>query len=228
MELIDRIGNLPPLADLPRERLLRLVIGARLEQYPPAAELFRQAEIPKYLHLLLSGMVKLWTSHHAGAGTIHEVLRPGGIFVLPAVISRTPYVVGAAAITQAEIVLLPAERICKNVLTSPDLAAMFLHYVSHQYQRDQLRCIEIFTLTTTQRLGRFLLRLANEQNNKTITLPYSKRLLAAQLQMTPESLSRALSKLKPFIAWRQHLQIRIKNMKGLINLSKPNDCNPGY
>lgn len=220
MELIDKIARQPPLSRLPREQLLRLIAGARLKDYPPAFELFRQADMPKYLYLLLSGMVKLWAPHESRAGAVHGIMKPGSVFLLPAVISQTPYVVGAATVKQAEIVQLPAERIHKEVLSSSGLAAKFLHLVSHQYQNDMLRCIETCTLTTTQRLGRLLLRLAVEQNNRTISLPCSKRLLAVQLQMTPESLSRALQRLKPYITWLDHARIRLDDIDALSALAK--------
>lgn len=176
--------------------------------------------MPKYLYLLLSGQVKLWAPHESRAGAVHGIMKPGGLFMLPAVISQTPYVVGAAAVKQAEIVLLPAERIHEEVLSNSGLATMFLNLVSHEYQNDILHCVEICTLTTTQRLGRLLLRLSVEQNNRTIRLPCSKRLLAAQLQMTPESLSRALQKLKPHMTWLDHTRIRLDDMDALTTLAR--------
>jgi CRP-like cAMP-binding protein len=216
MELIDKIQLRPPLSTLPRAQLLRLFTGARLEQYAPGNELFARREAPKNLHVLLTGLVKLWTRQHGDAGTIHDVVKPGGIFLLPAVISGTPYVVGAAAIDKVEVLQLPAERVRKEVTTNTCLAAFFLKIVSQQYQHEQLRCIDIRTLTTTRRLGKLLLQLEQEQNNnRTVSLPYSKRLLAAQLQMTPESLSRALFKLKRYISWLDHSQIRIEDIDGL-------------
>ena len=53
-------------------------------------------------------------------------------------------------------------------------------------------------LTAPQRLADFLLTLCpNEEGPCEIKLPYEKSLIASRLGMKPESLSRALAKLKP-------------------------------
>ena len=53
--------------------------------------------------------------------------------------------------------------------------------------------------TTAQRVGGFMLQLADSKNGSVVVrLPYEKRLLAGRLGMKPESLSRALIKLRQF------------------------------
>lgn len=215
MELIDKIRDLAPFSGLSREQLLRLLAGARLEEYAPATALFDRHEMPRYLHVLLAGKVKLWIHHQGNTRVLHDVLAPGEIFLLPAVITDMPYPLGAAAINSIQVLLLPAERVRKTITASNRLATFFLDQLSSRYQADQQKCLEMRTLNTAQRLARFLLRLEREQNQDMITLPYSKRLLAAQLHMTPESLSRAFARLRPHITCLDDSRIRIVNEEAL-------------
>ncbi|MDV7340166.1 cyclic nucleotide-binding domain-containing protein [Terasakiella sp. A23] len=66
---------------------------------------------------------------------------------------------------------------------------------------------------TSKRLGTFLMGMTNvEEGSVELELPYDKRLLAARLAMKPESLSRALSKLRPVGLETDRNIIRIKDL----------------
>ena len=71
--------------------------------------------------------------------------------------------------------------------------------------------------STVQRLGCFLLSLSEPapDNTAVVILPYDKQLIASQLGMTRESLSRALAALREVGVETQNDRILLKNPAGL-------------
>lgn len=74
-----------------------------------------------------------------------------------------------------------------------------------------------------ERLANRLIRYDIEQGGTgVVELPYEKRILASLLSMTPENLSRAFKTLKPYGVEVDGMTVRLKDMKALEILAKPN------
>ncbi|MFI4989125.1 MAG: helix-turn-helix domain-containing protein, partial [Alphaproteobacteria bacterium] len=103
----------------------------------------------------------------------------------------------AKVVHSARILMLPATALRQSIAQDPRLSLVMLTSISRQY-RSLLRQIKDLKLrTSTQRLGCYLLALAEENGGDgQLELPHDKRLIAARLGMTPESLSRAFSSLR--------------------------------
>ena len=93
--------------------------------------------------------------------------------------------------------MVPAAAVQQTITHDASLALAMLASISRQY-RALLRQVKDLKLrTSTQRLGCYLLALAEENGaDGFVELPHDKRLIAARLGMTPESLSRAFSSLR--------------------------------
>ena len=75
---------------------------------------------------------------------------------------------------------------------------------------------ELKLKTTAQRLGSFLLTMVESEEGKVeLRFPYDKRLVADQLGMKPESLSRALAKLA-----RQGVESRPDNLVVIADVAR--------
>jgi len=75
---------------------------------------------------------------------------------------------------------------------------------------------QIQARSTPQRLGDFLLNLSDVRKGPAvIELPYDKSLIAARLGMKPESLSRALAKLRQHGVTTNGHEIKLENVLSL-------------
>jgi CRP/FNR family transcriptional regulator, transcriptional activator FtrB len=192
-----RLRQVGLFADLPADTLHAVTDAALLQRFPSQTVLFRQGDTPDFLHILLEGSVQLVGTSLDQRETVVEILMPVDAFMPAAVLTETPYLVSAKVVRAARILMLPAPALREKIAQDAKLAVVMATSLSRQY-RALLRQVKDLKLrTSTQRLGCHLLALAGQNGNEgLIELPHDKRLIAARLGMTPESLSRAFSALR--------------------------------
>lgn len=190
------LARVPLFADLSDETLRRLGRGALLVEHGRGERLFEAGEIPDYLHLLIDGSVQL-TGAIDDREAVVELLRPVDAFIMAAVLTSKPYLMSAKVVDPARLLLIPAALLREQVSTDPRLALTMLGSMANQYRQMVRQVKDLRLRTAAQRLGIYLLRLHEaDGDDQTLLLPFDKKLVAARLDMTPESLSRALSVLR--------------------------------
>ncbi len=193
----ERLSEVSLFSDLSADTLRELTNGAFLQRFPSQIVLFRQGDVPDFLHVLLEGSIQLTASSLDGRETVVEILKPVDAFMLATAMTNQPYLVSAKVVDPARIAMLPAPALRDQITRDPQLSLAIIASLSQKY-RSLLRQVKDLKLrTSTQRLGCYLLALVEEAGgNGAIELPHDKRLIAARLGMTPESLSRAFSALR--------------------------------
>jgi CRP/FNR family transcriptional activator FtrB len=196
-EDFEKLRQVGFLAELSPDTLKAITDAALLQRFPSQTVLFQQGERPDFLHVLLDGSIQLIGTSLDRRETVVEILQPVDAFMPAAVLTMTPYLVSAKVVRAARILMLPAAALREKVAQDPMLGLAMVNSLSRQY-RSLLRQVKDLKLRTSiQRLGCHLLALANNNGNGgVIELPHDKRLIAARLGMTPESLSRAFSALR--------------------------------
>lgn len=188
------MAQLPLFAGLAEPDRTRLLRHGLLQQVPPGTTLFNEGDRADFLYILLAGKVELLA---------HEGQRDQGLvevvdnFIVAAVVTDAPLLMTARIYRHSRLLVLPAEELRTAVSRTPGVALALLGSLASQY-RGLVRQIKNLKLrTSAQRVGCFLLTLAREQaGEEPVTLPYSKRVLAQRLNMTPENLSRAFAYLR--------------------------------
>lgn len=194
---IEDIHALPLFAGLSRARLERLIHGGLLQRFPAEAWLFDQGERADFLHVILDGQVQLSARESGGQEAVIEIVEPVDSFILAAALTDQPYLMAAKTLTQARILLMPAETLRLEIAREPALALTMMASLAQQFRRMVRQTKDLKLRTASQRVGCYLYRLAQERGEATsVELPYSKRVLAGRLGMTPENLSRAFAKLR--------------------------------
>lgn len=222
LEDINKLQEVSLFADLSEETLKDLSTGALLQRYPEQTVLFRQGDLPDFFHVLLEGSVQLTGTSPDQRETVVDILMPVEAFVSATVLTNKPYLVSAKVVHSARILMLPASSLRETIAHDPQLSLAMLASMSRQY-RSLVRQIKDLKLrTSTQRLGCYLLALAEENGSDgTVELKHDKRLIAARLGMTPESLSRAFSSLRKLgIEVRGH-RIRLTDVSRLRQYCMP-------
>lgn len=192
-EIIEDLRMIPLFTDIGIESLRHLTHGALLQRFPRGTELFPQGEQPDFLHVLIDGSVELYAESE-GRETVMEILTPVEVFILAAVLTDRPYLMSARVQDDARLLLLPAEPFREALESDPRLGMIMLASLAGQF-RGMVRQLKSLKLrTASQRLGCYLLRLMDGRGPQ-VELPYRKAILASQLGVTPEALSRAFHKL---------------------------------
>ena len=158
--------------------------------------LFMTGELADRFYLVESGWIKLYQLNPAGNEAVVALFRPGESFAEAALFGRRPYPVNAAAVGATSVIGLSYQTMVELIQHDSD-SMMRLFSVIAARQHYLVRRIEQVALQSApQRLGQFLLELAEASQSNLLELPYDKGLLANRLNMKGETFSRALNALR--------------------------------
>lgn len=191
------IAATPLFLGLSAEATALILRGATVRQFDEDTLLFSAGDPADRFHVTLKGSVRLFALNREGDEAIIEVVSAGHSFAEAALFGPLRYPVNAEAMAGARVAAIAAAPFLE--LLRSDSAVASLVFAS--LCRWQLQLLgEIRRLkgwSPTQRLAWVLLSLADDAGEKStlVHLPYRKSIIAGQVGITPESLSRALGRL---------------------------------
>lgn len=185
------------LAKLSPQQFERIAAGIVVHGLPRGTLVCRQGERPEFLYLILSGRIALLGESTGKPETVVEFFDAGDVFVAAAVILDAPLLMSARVVRDARIALLPADAFRRLIAQEPELALAMVHQFAH-YWRKLIRQIKDLKLkSAAERLAVFLIALAPRKGGPaSVTLAQERKLIAAHIGVTPESLSRAFVALR--------------------------------
>ena len=188
-------GEVPILSTLPAAVRQRLIDASRLERFAPRAELFRDGELPRHLHIMLSGLVDLSCSYRGQEYTA-MMMAAGDVFMPAAALYAEPYLISASTLAPSRILMIDAEVVRQEARDCSDLALSLARVMAGQWRVALKIILDLKYRSPSQRLAAFLLRLHDgAQPGPPAEIPFSKRQLASRIGMQPETLSRTLQTL---------------------------------
>jgi CRP-like cAMP-binding protein len=191
------LRDLRLFASVDNETLSRLALEAKVESFEDGAAIFRQGDLVSAIMMVLHGYVKVLRIASSGDETLVCISSDGETIGEPPFSTNETYRVSAEAIGPTSVLKFPASRFSRLMKESPSLCAAVV-----QDAKDKIAGLitEIETLkaqNADQRLANFILSLCPPgQEQCRFRLPYDKRLIAAQLGVKQETLSRAFAKLR--------------------------------
>ncbi len=194
---METVRRAPLFAGLPESVLDRLLGDTRVVECKRGKLLFVRGEPAHRFFLLLDGWVKVFRDTPEGAQTVVGVMKPGETVAEAAIFMQRSYPASAEVAEDARLLEIPALPFLTLIREDNDLALRLLGALSLRLRQMVTHLEQVQARSTSQRLGDFLLTLcATGEGGAVVQLPYDKTLVAARLGMKPESLSRALAKLR--------------------------------
>lgn len=212
---------------LPEDQLVALFAGARVERVTEETVLFGQEELADRFYLILRGRVELFVQSISQRESIIDILGAGEYFGIASIFEKGEFQNGARVVEAGDVVVMPSGPFLLHLegnfpLLKDMMASMSFHLRSLVRQVSELKL-----KTTGQRLGSFLLGLTKEQSGEALVkLPYDKKLLANRLGMKPESLSRALGKLRDVGVKGEHDVLILEDIERLKEFCQDSDLSP--
>ena len=187
-----------------------------LEKLAKDDYLFREGEQSRGLYLVQSGAINVHRVNVAGKEQVIHIFRSGESFAEAALASPTGYPADARAVEPSTVLVIPKGPILDLIGRRPDLALRMLGSMS-SHLRVLVGMLDDLTLKDVEtRLLNWLVKHSRAAKSGSIHLPGTKRVLAAELGTSSETLSRTLGRLRD-----QHLidvsgkTIAIKNLPAL-------------
>ncbi len=190
------LAALPLFKGMAPESLQMLLADAAVRRYARHHMLFLQGAPADRFYIVLEGWVRLFRVTPDGHETVIAAFTRGESFAEAAGFAEGVFPVNAQVAEDARLLVVPVSTFTRRLHRNPALAVNMLASMS-RHLRDLVQEIEQRTVRSApQRLGAFLLKLCPAQGAATIDLTTEKGLVAARLGMQPETLSRALAKLR--------------------------------
>lgn len=188
----------PLFGTMPQEEALSLIGNQPVSVHRKGELLFQQGEEADAFFVVLGGWVKLFRMTPDGGEAVVGVFRRGETFAEAAMFLGGRYPVSAEVVTDARLLRVDGRLLRRRIQEKPDVALSMLASASYHLKALVEQIEQIKLLTAPQRVADFLVRQAPVNDGGcTVELPYEKALIASRLGMKPESLSRALAKLRP-------------------------------
>lgn len=222
----------PVFSGLEEELLLDVARASRARSLSPGQALVRKGEPAYGFFLVVSGSVSLRTAEDR----VLAMVLPGETFAEGTLVAHRHYPVDARAEKESRIVVIDRRRFLEIMGRRPDLALRVMEAMgrrmrclTEKWSRQRSRGSE--NLVIQWLLARITDRSAI--GAQVIRVPATKKLLAAELGITPETLSRCLAHLRD----RELVRIRgrsveVLDLVGLRRAEKAScpaiDRNPGF
>jgi CRP/FNR family transcriptional activator FtrB len=196
--------------------------AAFLQRFPDHVVLINEGDLPDFLHIVLEGTVELFANHDGRETTI-DLIAPVTTFILAAVIRDEPYLKSARTLSAARILMIPAAIVRDVFGRDAAFARAMVEELALRY-RGVVRALKNEKLrSSAERLANWILQADRQQGGRGhVKLAFDKRVLASQLGMTPENLSRTLVQLTKYGALSHGRGIVIQNRDALENFARPN------
>lgn len=173
---------------------------ARIKLYDKDDVIFYHGDASSSLWLVIKGWIKLTRQTPDGKESIVGLCTEGDVFGEAALFPHASYPYHAQILAEnTELAAIDANIIRKLIAENATLSNTIMSMLNDRTSQAQLKLEQMTTMSASQRLGCFLLRLCHTQANgsKSLQIPVEKHILAAYLGMKPETLSRSQQQLKP-------------------------------
>lgn len=178
------------------EEIALLLDRAVVVTSPKGALLFSQGEKADHFYVVLAGQVKLFSTTEEGEENVVEIITPHMSMAEAAIFLSARFPVNAQTISPCVLVRIDGPAFLNRLEEHRTLAARVLSGMAQRHRLLLNEIIQLKTQSPAQRLGTFFLSLVSGQEGAQVALPYDKNVIAARVGMKPESLSRALGRLR--------------------------------
>ena len=185
----------PLFVGLAERDILDLIADSTVETLPQGHALYAAgAEVEKF-YVLLDGHVELSVEADNRRSMV-DVARAGTVLGDAGLFSGGYFLMSARTLSAVTLLAIPAKSFIARLEPRFDILLHMLSTMSLRLRMLVRQIAELKLKTASQRLAGFLLSQTSVGSGSVeIRFPYDKKLVAEELGMKPESLSRALAKL---------------------------------
>jgi CRP/FNR family transcriptional regulator, dissimilatory nitrate respiration regulator len=210
------IAQVPLFAGLEASGLADLLAEAVVRCFSRNALLFIEGEPAGQFYVVLDGWVRLYRQTTDGRESVIALLARGESFAEAAMFLGGRFPVSAAVVDEARLLVIPAKSFRRALQSDTELCFRMMASMALHLRRLVGQVEQLTVRSSSERVAQFLLKLArNGAESAIVQLPYDKGLIAARLGMQPETLSRALAKLRPLGVDTHGSRVTIRDIAAL-------------
>ncbi len=176
--------------------------------------LFYEGDEPKYLYLLLDGILKVYKTNFKAQEIFLHHLSPVCFVAELANFENIPYPASSSFLTSGEVLRIDYEKFKKHFLFHPNMSFIIIKSLSSKLRIVSEVLQKELILSSEAKIAKFIV-----ENGELFGVVKNVQ-IASILNITPETLSRTLSKMKndKFICFDGNNALIYKNTQALKNL----------
>jgi CRP/FNR family transcriptional regulator, dissimilatory nitrate respiration regulator len=186
-------------ASLSREHLEAVAAGCNTRTLQKGEMLFREGEKAEGFYVLQSGQVSIFKVTPGGREQVICVFRPPESFAEVTLATTTTYPANAVALEPSQVIVVPRVHFRELIFRQPELSLHMLASMS-QHLKHLVQLLQDYKGRQIEgRLAEWFMRQSPAIAAgcpAVFDLPVTKRMLAAQLGVTSETLSRTLARFR--------------------------------
>lgn len=218
---IEEMRGLRIFQDVDERRVDAMLKTSFLQRFPAGVELVREGEMADFLHVVVEGNVEVFSAYRDRETTV-SVLGPGRCFIMAAVVLDRVYLKSVRSLTQARILLIPADAVRRHFAEDAAFARCLACDLAEAYRMVVKELKNQKLRSGLERLANWLLAYRAEHGDiNRIELPFEKKVLASRLGMAPEVLSRSFAALAPYKVRVTGRVIELRDIEALTTLARP-------
>lgn len=187
----------PFLSSLGGNSLIRMMSAMNVVSLPARKSIFREGESVEAFYCVLNGYVRLYQLNREGREADIRICAPGDTFAECLLFGGNQYRYHAQAAEVTMLARFDIQAVRELAEQEKDVARAVMTCLS-RHLHTTMECVANDRLhTAPQRVANYILnRCPVDGGPAAIRLPFQKSLLAGQLGLAPEALSRAFSTLR--------------------------------
>jgi CRP/FNR family transcriptional regulator, transcriptional activator FtrB len=190
---LEQLKSLPLFSEMTAQNLPRLLDAALLQQFPTGVTLIREGEPADFLHVLVDGLVEIYTDQEGAEWGI-SLINPVSTFILAAVVSDQPYLNSARTLADSRVLLIPARHVRETFDHDVAFARIVARELAFAYRAAVKKLKGNMARSSVERLANWILTEASRDNTQeVVVIPFDRGTLASHIGTTRENLSRNLA-----------------------------------
>lgn len=195
--IIDVLAKAALFSTLDEDALGTLCEEGRTINLDCRGHLFQVGERANAYYLMTSGVMRLYRPGLDGEDKVFQVVGEGDLVAETAMFAEPCiYPLSAEAESPCTLIRLPRHGLLNLVRVQPDFALRLLGEMSLRLYQAVNRLDQLTVTNAGQRVVMYLLELTEWRREHWVVLPVSAKVLARQLNVTPETLSRVLTRFR--------------------------------
>lgn len=190
-----QLKSLPLFSKMAPQSLETLLDAALLQAFPTGVVLIHEGEHADFLHVLIDGLVEIFTEQSGTEWGI-SLVRPVTTFILAAVVSDQRYLNSARTLADSRVLLIPAQRVRAIFDQDVAFARIVARELALAYRASVKKLKGTMARSSVERLANWILAETQKNSAQTnVVLPFDRATLASHIGTTRENLSRNLAQL---------------------------------
>ena len=192
----EALRTIPLFANVEDNDLAQIAAASTVRTYDKNSIIITEGDTSSSLYVILSGEVKVFVSDEDGRSNVVNRLGPGDYFGELSLIDEEPRSASIEAVSKCRLSILSRAYFFDYLEANPRVAIRLLQGIGQRLRNTTHHAKDLALMDVFGRIANVLLKVAIEEDGRTITPPLTQQDIADQVGSSREMVSRILKDLR--------------------------------